>query len=314
MKRIFLILFSMVIILASCSEQPYPDLDRENYIPADKVKLTPADDNFIPVMMSDEWNDPVPLEGTVNTAGAEDSPFITDDGRFFFFFTPDAQIPAEQQLTDSVTGIWWCTVDNGIWSEPKRVILNDDVALDGCSFVQGDTLWFGSVRAGNLGEIDIYRAYYNGSKWTDVENAGSKLNVDYDIGELHITSDGSQMYYGKYINSQYDIYMLTRSGNDWINPVAVENASSSSTDENLPFITDDGNELWFTGPSVHGYTGPATFRCLMTDSGWGEPEEIIGNFAGEPCLDSEGNIYFVHHYFDLDIGILEADIYFAEKK
>ena len=155
MKRIFLILFSMVIILASCSEQPYPDLDRENYIPADKVKLTPADDNFIPVMMSDEWNDPVPLEGTVNTAGAEDSPFITDDGRFFFFFTPDAQIPAEQQLTDSVTGIWWCTVDNGVWTEPKRIMLNNDVALDGCSFVQGDTLWFGSVRAGNLGELDI---------------------------------------------------------------------------------------------------------------------------------------------------------------
>ena len=47
------------------------------------------------------------------------------------------------------------------------------------------------------------------------------------------------------------------------------------------------------------------------DGSWGEPEEIISCFAGEPALDSEGNIYFVHHYFTKDMEMMEADIYVA---
>ena len=47
------------------------------------------------------------MEGPVNTAGAEDSPFVTPDGQtLYFFFTPDVRVPAEQQLLDGVTGIW----------------------------------------------------------------------------------------------------------------------------------------------------------------------------------------------------------------
>jgi len=40
---------------------------------------------------------------------------------------------------------------------------------------------------------------------------------------------------------------------------------------------------------------------------------IISQFAGEPTLDKEGNIYFTHHFFK-DGVMLEADIYVAMKK
>jgi hypothetical protein len=35
--------------------------------------------------------------------------------------------------------------------------------------------------------------------------------------------------------------------------------------------------------------------------------------AGEPSIDEEGNVYFVHHFFDGD-KMIEADIYVAYKK
>jgi hypothetical protein len=47
------------------------------------------------------------VPGRVNTAGAEDSPFITPDGNtLIFFFPSDPNIPAEDQLGDGVTGIY----------------------------------------------------------------------------------------------------------------------------------------------------------------------------------------------------------------
>ena len=70
------------------------------------------------------------MEGPVNTAGAEDSPFVTPDGQtLYFFFTPDVRVPAEQQLFDGVTGIWVTHRVDGGWTEPERVLLADPVHM-----------------------------------------------------------------------------------------------------------------------------------------------------------------------------------------
>jgi hypothetical protein len=58
---------------------------------------------------------------------------------------------------------------------------------------------------------------------------------------------------------------------------------------------------------------PAIFRALRTPDGWSEPEMIVERFAGEPTLDAEGNLYFVHHYFR-DGVMLEADLYVARRR
>jgi hypothetical protein len=109
------------------------------------------------VLHSDEWKEPVPMEGPINTAGAEGSPFITHEGNtFFFFFTPDVNVSANEQLLDGVTGIWWSKKVSGTWTEPERIILSDDVSLDGAPFVLDNTMWFASIRSGNYGEIEIF--------------------------------------------------------------------------------------------------------------------------------------------------------------
>jgi len=43
----------------------------------------------------------------VNTAGAEDSAFILPGHGIYFFFTPSSSVPAEKQLTDGATGIYY---------------------------------------------------------------------------------------------------------------------------------------------------------------------------------------------------------------
>ncbi len=310
------LVFILVVALFSTMDSPEEERPtRDEAIPADATKMTPATDAFAPVMHSDDWLDPVPMPGPVNTAGAEDSPFITPDGnRFFFFFTPDVSVPVQEQLLDGVTGLWWCAKVGGEWTEPERIVLCDDVSLDGAEFVTGNTLWFASVRADNYGEIDIYTATYEDGEWGDVENAGEQLNVDYDIGEFHLAPDGETLYFhtGEWsVGGDMDMWTTVRTDTGWSTPEEVPDVNTEAN-EGYPFITQDGNELWYTGESKLGYTGPAIYRCIRDGDGWGEAEEIISNFAGECTIDEQGNIYFVHHYFTSpDLNMIEADIYVA---
>lgn len=306
-----------VIIITQPKDQPViTNEERLESIPATATKMGPEDDEFAPVTLSPLWQQPVPMEGPVNSAGAEDSPFMSADGDwFFFFFTPDVTVPAEKQLLDGVTGIWWTRMMGGEWTSPEKIVLNDDVSLDGAECCVGTTLWFVSVRVGNLGEIDVFTAQYEGGIWTDVENAGEQLNVEYDIGEFHVMPNGTMMYFhtGSWDTGEsMDIWSTVKTGDVWSTPVRVKGVNTEA-DEGFPYVTPDGTEMYFTAFSTHGYQGPAVYRSVLQSNGtWGTPEEIISNFAGEPTLDDDGNIYFVHHYY-VDGEMIEADIYVAMK-
>lgn len=310
-------------LLAGCTEPLYI-IPREDAIPPDAVKMTPAMDTWPPVMLSAEWENPVPMPGPVNTAGGEDSPFITPDGEwFFFFFTPDVSVPAERQLTDGATGIYWCRRQGTGWTEPERVVLNDDVSLDGCEYVRGDSMWFCSIRTGDaLREgPEWYTAVLRNGEWTDWRNAGSQLNLDYEVGELHITADGRKMYCARTADKGgeggYDLWSLDRNATGWDPPVSLGSVVNGPDDDGWPFVSSAGDELWFTANSTAHGPGPGLYRCLKDSAGaWTAPVEIVSRFAGEPTLDDEGNIYFTHHFFTGTdpIQMIEADIYVCRRK
>ncbi len=297
---------------AGDAQPAVPTVTRQESLPADAVKMSPDTDPHPPILHSDRFEQPVPVSGGINTAGAEDSPFITPDGTtMYFFFTPDVRVPPEKQLLDGVTGVYVSHKSGGTWSEAERVVLQDPrkLSLDGAVFVLGDDMWFATAREGNYRGVDMWTARWNGRSWGDWANAGELLNHTYQIGEMHLTADGQTMYFhadrpgGK---GGYDIWTISRSVDGWTEPVNVESVNSPETD-GWPFVSEDGQELWF----LRTYMGtPALFRSRLEASGWGEPELIISQFAGEPTLDRDGNLYFVHHYFR-DSQMIEADIYVA---
>ena len=281
--------------------------NRTGAIPADSEKVLPGGDRYPPQLHSEEFREPIPLGGNVNTAGAEDSPFVTPDGEtLYFWFTPDVDVPVEEQLLDGVTGIYVSRrLDEG-WTEAARVVLSHDVSLDGCPFVLEDRIWFCSARPGYTG-MRWFTARRSDGEWVDWEEAD--FDPDHDVGELHISADGGSLYYhsdrpgGKGSN---DIWVSRRVGGEWSEPLNIENVNSEA-DDSRPFLSRDGRELWFT----RTYRGtPAVFRSILSDGEWQEPDLMVSQFAGEPTLDGEGNLYFVHHFFE-DGRMIEADIYLA---
>jgi hypothetical protein len=308
-----------------CSEVSNPETKeeptREGSIPDGAVKMTPEMDVWPPVTHSAEWDQPVPMEGPVNTAGAEDAPVITPDGKtFIFFFTPDVTVPAEKQILDGVTGVWWCTLGDSAWNEPERAVLADPgaLAMDGPFCIEGNTLWFCSARVGNYRELDIYTAKLIEGTWSNWQNAGHLLNVEYWVGELYTTADRNTMYYDSNRDGGHggkDIWETVKVEGQWTEPVNLGQKVNTDLDEGWLYVTADGAELWFTRWSGLGYVGPALFRSVKAQDGtWGEPEEIISNFAGDPALDAAGNVYFTHHFYSEDMEMIEADIYVAYRR
>jgi len=53
---------------------------------------------------------------------------------------------------------------------------------------------------------------------------------------------------------------------------------------------------------------------MKVNGDWSEPQLIISQFAGEPSLDMDGNIYFTHHFYNNTSQMVEADIYVAYRK
>ncbi|MGA1821711.1 MAG: hypothetical protein ACMUIG_04220 [Thermoplasmatota archaeon] len=314
-KPLLIAVVSVAILCGCLGDDPvetYPDVEREDRIPADAAKMLPEGDDHPPVLNSDEFESPIPLPYPVNTAGAEDSPFILPDGKtLYFFFTPDVDVPPEKQILDDVTGIYVSENRGGEWGKPERVWLQDPgkLALDGAAYVGLDIIWFASAREGYTG-VNLFTAELVDGEWKNWRYVGDDLMVDRQVGEMHI--HGDDLYYHSDRSGGsggFDIWMISREDGGWSDPVNIEAVNTEAMD-GYPFISEDGSELWFT----RTYMGtPGIFRSVNVNDSWSEPELIVSQFAGEPTLDTDGNLYFVHHFYENE-AMIEADLYVAYRK
>lgn len=315
-RRIHVVLVCAALVPPGCSQAPaepgdgdLPMVDRHAAIPADAVKGTPANDEHPPVLHSSEFQAPVPLP-VVSTAGAEDAPFVPAGAdELYFFFAADVRQDASIQIRDPVNGIWMSRRSAGVWQDATLVWLQKPgtLALNGCPFVAGDEMIFCTAREGHGGVV-WFRAVRKSGSWTDWSLLA--FPPAYQVGELHI--HGERLYYGSPRAGGAggeDVWVSTRSGGTWADPVNVR-AVNTEADETRPFITADGSELWFT----RTYQGtPSVWRSRSVAGAWQAPELIVSRFAGEPTLDAQGNLYFVHHFYAGGV-MREADIYVAYRK
>ena len=282
---------------------------RESKIPSDVVKITPDNDKHPPITISPEYYQPVPLPYPINTRGAEDSAFMLPSGeKLYFWFTPDTLMDVYAQAFDMVTGIYVTELKDGQWSTPERVWLCEPgtPVLDGCEFIDEDKMWFCSVREGYT-DLHWFTAELIDGKWDNW--VLSDFDPSYEVGELHIVGDELYFHSLRPGKGEYDIWVSRLKDGVWGEPVSID-AVNTEFSEGWPWVSPDGSEMWFT--RLEGASN--LYRSKRVDGEWTEPELMIKTLAGEPSLDSQGNVYFTHHFYDDEGNMLEADIYVAYKK
>jgi len=282
--------------------------DRESLIPEEAVKMNPENDKLPPLSETDEYEQPVPLPYPVNTKGGEDSAFIMPDGNtLYVWFTPNNKMDVQEQAQDLVTGIYKFDKKGDGWSEAERVwfVEPGKPHLDGCGFFQGAAAWICGVREGQSG-LHWFTSEFNNGEWSQAKL--SDFNPEYSVGELHISKDGSDLYFhssrpgGK---GGMDLWISRNVDGVWLTPENVAGVNSEY-DEGWPALSPDETELWIT----RNY---GLWRSQKINGEWQEPELMFSQLAGEASLDEHGNVYFTHHYIE-DDKIIEADIYVAYKK
>jgi len=310
MKRNISIFILFVFLLAGCQavEESLEIPFREDLIPADAIKMSPENDTLPPVLLSDEYQEPVPLPYPVNTRGAEDSAFILPDGKtLYVWFTPNNRMDVIEQSQDMVTGIYKFEKVGEGWSPAERVWLIEPGVghLDGCGFFQGDKVWICGARAEYEG-LHWFTSEYQDGQWSIAQI--EDFDPAYEVGELHISNDGTELYFhssrpgGK---GGLDIWMSTKVNGEWGEPVNLENVNSKY-DEGWPALNPGEDQLWIS-------KNYSLWRSDKVDGEWGVPVEIVSALAGEATLDWDGNVYFTHHYYEND-QMIEADIYVAYRK
>ena len=271
------------------------------------------------ILHSNDWGTPQPLPDPIDKEGNELEPFITLSGdELYFLFTPDFSISEAKRALDGVSGVYYSKKVNGIWSAPERLELGGDNVLNGCVYTNGKILWFCSLREGNYNPRgDYYTANFVNGSWGNWQNAGEFLNRILDIEEIHLSTDQNTMIFSAFLPGSYgyaDLWQIHREGESWSQPENLGNIINSTEEETFPYLSEDGSELWFTSFSRLGYPGYAIFRSTWQNGAWGEPQEIISNYASEVSIDRQGNLYFTHFLYDENDELLESKIYVAYKE
>ena len=315
-SRLSLALALLLPALGACAPHPPTAAaihSRQASIPPGAVRCLPERDPHPPVVHADGWLPPVPLPAPINTAGVEDSPFLTPDGRtLLFFFTPSHHIPAERQVLDGVSGLYISRRQDNGWSEPLRLVLQDPglLALDGCPFLLGDSLWFCSARPGNLRSVDLWIATLRSGTASGWVHTGERLNRDLQVGEMHLSADGGTMHFhAPGPGGDLDLFTVQRSETGWGDPRPIDELNTVEG-EGWPFLSEDGDELWFTRAEAGGF---AIYRSPRAGTRWGAPERIASPLAAEPTLDRHGNLIFVHASV-IDGVVVETDLYLAARR
>jgi hypothetical protein len=206
-----------------------------------------------------------------------------------------------------VTGIYkFEKFENG-WREPERVWLVEpgDAHLDGCGFFQNNKVWVCAAREGYEG-LHWFTSKYENGEWSIAQE--SDFNKAYEVGELHISNDGKELYFhssragGK---GGLDIWKSDNVDGEWQEPVNVS-IVNTERDEGWPALNPLENELWI-------YRDYGLWRSKKIDGEWTELEHVFSDLAGEATLDLDGNVYFTHHYYE-DGKMIEADIYVSHRK
>ncbi|WP_316832662.1 OmpA family protein [Pedobacter aquatilis] len=173
-----------------------------------------------------------------------------------------------------------------------------------------------------------YLRLYQVDKTTDSTSLFPiNANTDYHVGPASFTADGNEMYFtltkipkkpvyikGKLATVNIEIYSSKKDvNNKWTAPMPFKYNNVNEYSVGDPFISKDGNSLYFVSNMSGGIGGTDMYVSMKTETGdWGLPVNLKDlNTEGNertPFFDSENNFFFSS---DGRIGMGGLDIYKA---
>ncbi len=216
---------------------------------------------------------PFLLEKNINTKHDEYLPTITSDGSQLVF-TRQKQAGDE----DIMTSEW----KNDKWSKSRSFgsAINTGQNEGMAKFeTHGRAFYFaGCMRSDTEGGCDIYKAVMNKGKVSEVQRVDGQLNSSDWDSQPSITCDGQLMFFSSSRDGGQggaDIWMSRlQADGEWGYPENLGPYINSPGDEEAPFISSDGQTLYFSSNGHPGQGDGDLFLARRQGGVWSLPQNL----------------------------------------
>jgi len=230
--------------------------------------------NFWTIVVShfenNRWTTPevLPISGQYRDA----DPFITRDGKRFYFISDRPKDAAAASADGRSLDIWFMEKSGTGWGPPQN--LGAPVNSAGNEWyptiAQDGTIYFGSDRPGGKGRTDIYRARLVDGKYTEPENLGDAINTQFEEFEPYISPDQKYLIFmaqrpdGR---GGSDLFLSYQRDGSWTKAVNLGDKINSSGSEYSPLVTPDGKYFFWSSTRSSASTSQTkrlTYQDFLT--------------------------------------------------
>jgi len=189
--------------------------------------------------------------------------------------------------------VFYCHRENGKWSEPLN--LTPSFGLDGNSYTTGISYVGDELYVYRSDDFDgnLYVSKYRSGRWSKLEKLNGNINTKYWESHASLSKDGKILYFTSNREGGYgglDIYRSQRNrAGDWGPGINLGPVINTKYNEDTPFVTDDGNTLYFSSMGHFNMGGYDIFYSTRLDNGqWSKPVN-----AGYPLNTTNDDLFFV---------------------
>ena len=193
---------------------------------------------------------------------------------------------------NNVTQIMDSRKEGDSWSEPREI--EPQSGMTGSVFpvslsYDGSELY---LVYDDDSDKDIYVSHYIDNRWSKMIRLNRYINSRFDETHASISKDGQTLIFTSDRRKGMgglDIYYANRiNGDKWDKAVNMGYPVNTEYDEGTPFITDDGNQLYFSSQGHNTMGGYDIFLCNRTPEGsWEGPYNI-----GYPLNTTGDDLFF----------------------
>ncbi len=248
------------------------------------------------------------LGSTINTNSSNHNCVVSGDGNTMVYMT---KLPFYE-------AVFMSKKKDGNWSRPINI--TPQIMSDGDQYVSGISYDGTTILLVKEDEFDsdIYISTFENGMWNKSKPISKNINTRFWESHACLSKDGKTIIFASNMPGGFgmvDLYMSElQNDGSWSNPKNLGNTINSELSEDTPFLTEDGNSLYFSSQGHNNIGGYDFFVSHKQDTGWSTPENLK-----YPLSTTDEDIFYYpwdngkYAYVQkiLDDGLGSFDIYFV---
>jgi outer membrane protein OmpA-like peptidoglycan-associated protein len=224
------------------------------------------------------------LPGKINSSVSNFNPLVTADEKLLYYMN-------KLKFYDAVMR---SVKIDGIWTDSEN--LTPQIKSDGDHYATGLSsdgtqlflTFYDPFRSG-----EIYTSMFRNGVWGEMVKLNDQINTIFNETHASLSPDGEILYFTSDRKGGYgglDIYKATKdTDGTWHNPVNLGPLINTPYNEETPFVTPDGNKLFFSSQGHYNMGGYDVFYSGKdADNNWLPPVNI-----GYPLNSTDDDLFFV---------------------